>query len=120
MNRNFFGEEVRAARMERQVGLRELAGRLEVAPAYLSDIERGNRVPVEDKVRRLARELGINEDRWIELALKSRGTVDLPVGTGVQHTRRDEAALTLHRQWDSISEDLARQITELLEGQNHE
>jgi len=120
VSENPFGREVRAQRLKRQIGLRELSGRLGVTPAYLSDIERGSRTPIESKVRRLAEELGEDENRWIDLAVRARGSIDLPVGTGPGHDRRDEVAMSLHRQWDSITEKMAEKIAAMLEGRDHE
>lgn len=44
-----FGEFLRSARKTAEFGLRELASRVEISPAYLSDIELGRRLP-SDKV----------------------------------------------------------------------
>ena len=42
-NRNKFGHYVRERRKELNMSLRYLAGELNITPAYVSDIERGNR-----------------------------------------------------------------------------
>lgn len=63
-----FGQYVRQRRQAIQAGgdrrfsLRQVAGRIEVEPSYLSKIERDEQRPSEQAVRSLARELGEDED----------------------------------------------------------
>ncbi|SRR6266568_1487377 len=56
------GDVVRAARVVKGLGLRELARRLNKTPSYLSDIENDRRVPAEDMLRDLARLLELDFD----------------------------------------------------------
>lgn len=50
-----FGEFITAKRKERNLTLRGLASSLGIAPAYMSDIEKGNRYPPDlDKLYKLA------------------------------------------------------------------
>ena len=46
-------------REEKNVSLRELAKRIKVSGAFLSDIELGRRFPASDKLDLLAKELGV-------------------------------------------------------------
>ena len=55
--------------------LRQVAQRIEVEPSYLSKVERGREVPSEPKIRRLADELGLNQD--VLLALAGKVSADL-------------------------------------------
>lgn len=49
------GELLRAQRIERlHAGLREMAKRLEITPAHLTDIEKGRRTPSEDLLVKIA------------------------------------------------------------------
>lgn len=76
-----FGEHIRAAREElrrehRRFSLRQVAGRIEVEPAYLSKIERGDvSPPSEATTVRLAKELG--EDPDVLLAMAGKVSSDL-------------------------------------------
>ena len=58
-----FGVLVRVRRLERGLGLRELAGKVSMSPAYLSKIENGEYAPpAEKKLRAMAVELDISAD----------------------------------------------------------
>lgn len=62
------GEEVRAARLAAGWSLRGLSRQLSLAPSYLSDIERGNRFPPPETIKRLAGVLGnVEVGRWLWL-----------------------------------------------------
>jgi transcriptional regulator with XRE-family HTH domain len=71
-----FGEHLRARRMARAendpaFSLRQVAERVGLEPSYLSKIERGEQPPPgEEKIRRLAEELGENPDALLALAGK--------------------------------------------------
>lgn len=62
------GERIRDRRVEQEIGLRELARRLEITPSYLSDIENDRRVPAEEVLRALAKELELSFDEMTGLA----------------------------------------------------
>jgi transcriptional regulator with XRE-family HTH domain len=53
------GSKIREFREERDLSLRELAKRLGVSAAFLSDIELGRRYPSEENLKDLARMLGV-------------------------------------------------------------
>ena len=54
-----FGTYIRAKRESIGKSLRGVAGEIEMAPAYLSDIEKGNRWPPVKYLEKLAQVLGI-------------------------------------------------------------
>lgn len=56
-----FGEQLRAFREKQDLSLRELARKVGISAPFLSDIERGNRLPSDRVLRELARALGIPE-----------------------------------------------------------
>ena len=60
-NRDKFGTYVRNRRTELGISLRDMAEKLEITPAYLSDIERGNRKAPLDHLEKLAVLLGVEE-----------------------------------------------------------
>lgn len=53
------GERVRAERLARGMGLREVARHALIAPAFLTDIEAGRRNPSAKVMSRLATVLGV-------------------------------------------------------------
>ena len=58
-----FGEYVEFTRKERGITLRGLAGELDIAPAYMSDMEKGRRYPPDRvKLDEIARILRLSED----------------------------------------------------------
>lgn len=52
------GERIRELREQKDISLRELAKRLGVSPAFLSDIELGRRFPSAEVLAKIAKELG--------------------------------------------------------------
>lgn len=56
-----FGQRIRDLREESDLSLRELAKRIKISAAFLSDIELGRRFPSDDVLALLARELGATE-----------------------------------------------------------
>jgi len=64
-----FGDTIKESRLGQNIGLRELARRVEMSPQYLSNIENG-RVPAPSAeiVERLALELGENKEELLLLA----------------------------------------------------
>lgn len=52
------GERIRELREQKDISLRELAKKLGVSPAFLSDIELGRRFPSDEVLAKIAKELG--------------------------------------------------------------
>ena len=77
-----FGTFVKEKRLVKGINLRKLAELLELAPAYISDIENGNRnSPSPDKMEKLVEVLGLNEDEkneMYDLAAKDRDNTVAP------------------------------------------
>jgi len=59
MNTTAFGSKLRQLREEKNISLRELAKKIGVSGAFLSDIELGRRFPSLDKIELLANEIGV-------------------------------------------------------------
>lgn len=58
-----FGKFVRQKREEKKINLRKLAEILDIAPAYMSDIEKSRRYPPDkDKIETIAKTLELAED----------------------------------------------------------
>lgn len=62
------GEYLRDARLKKELSLREVALKIDVAPSYLSDIENDRRVPSEAVLRELAQVLDLDFDYLMALA----------------------------------------------------
>ena len=77
-----FGAFIKEKRLEKGINLRKLAELLVLAPAYVSDIENGNRnSPSPDKMEKLVEVLGLNEDErneMYDLAAKDRDNTVAP------------------------------------------
>ena len=77
-----FGTFIKGKRLEKGINLRKLAELLVIAPAYISDIENGNRnSPSPDKMEKLVEVLGLNEDEkneMYDLAAKDRDNTVAP------------------------------------------
>ena len=61
------GARIRLARLNKHLGLRELARQLDMAPSYLSDIENDRRTPAESVLRALAAVLDQSLDELMAL-----------------------------------------------------
>lgn len=58
-----FGKFVRERREEKKINLRKLADILDIAPAYMSDIEKSRRYPPDrEKIEKIAKALELNQD----------------------------------------------------------
>ena len=53
---------IREARVEKKLGLRQLAKILDISSTHLSDIENSRRVPSEDLLKKLAKNLNLDFD----------------------------------------------------------
>ncbi len=77
-----FGEFLKEKRLEKEINLRKLAGMIEIAPAYLSDIEKGKRnSPNAEIMERLVTVLELTEDEkntMFDLAAQERENTVAP------------------------------------------
>ena len=63
-----FGEFIREKRLERSINLRKLAEMLDIAPAYMSDIENNKRnPPSNEKMEKLIEILSLTEEEINEM-----------------------------------------------------
>lgn len=71
------GEQLRVRRIdELRKGLREMAALLDISPAHLTDIEKGNRSPSEDLLLRISARYGMDESHLRAAWLKADSVVD--------------------------------------------
>jgi transcriptional regulator with XRE-family HTH domain len=85
-----FGEFVRRKRVEKEIGLREMAKMIGVSPTYLSKVERDEfPPPAEDKVRKIAAIIGCDVDELLARA----GRVSSDLSEIIKQHPREMAAL---------------------------
>ena len=66
-----FGDKIRKLRVEKKMGLREFAQKVNLSPTYISKMERGmDPPPSSDKVIRIAQVLDYDQDKLLALAKK--------------------------------------------------
>jgi transcriptional regulator with XRE-family HTH domain len=103
-----FGVEVRNARVKKGVSLRKLSDELGFTPAYVSDIERGNRNPPSpERVAKWAKVIDVDADRLIHLASIDRPSVEL-VNNG--SLDKSELANMLARAWQDMTPDQVHRL----------
>ena len=74
--RLILGVKLRALRQERELGLKEVAGKAGLSVSYLSEIEKGKKYPKPDKLVDLAHALGVAYDDLVSLRVdKGLGAV---------------------------------------------
>jgi transcriptional regulator with XRE-family HTH domain len=72
-----FGQFIRDIRESKGISLRFLAGHIGIAPAYMSDIEKGKRYPPPGRLQRIAAVLRMTKeerDEMYDLAGKARNS----------------------------------------------
>jgi transcriptional regulator with XRE-family HTH domain len=62
VNNLTFGEKIRKLRDDLDLSLRQVANKIGVSAAFLSDVELGRRFPSADKLELLAKELHVSVD----------------------------------------------------------
>ena len=123
MNGNF-GKFIEQKRKALGMTLRGLAAELGIAPAFMSDIEKGHRYPPsKDKLYDMARILHLNEDdtnTMFDLAAGERDNAvspDLP--EYIMGSEKARAALRMARD-NNASEATWQKVIELLEQEEKE
>lgn len=119
-----FGEFVKQKRTEKGLNLRKLAELMDIAPAYLSDIEKGKRnSPSPEKMSKLAELLELTEEEVLlmnDLAAEARtNTVAPDISEYVMRNGSVRIALRKARElnlgdkeWMQIIESMAKDETE--------
>ncbi len=116
-----FGKFIEQKRKEKNMTLRGLAAKLEIAPAYMSDIEKGHRYPPDkDKLEQMADILELSateKDNMFDLAAGEKDNAvspDLP--EYIMGTQKARVALRMAR--DTGATDATWQkVIDLLEAE---
>lgn len=99
-----FGGYVRKKRLAAGINLRKLAGILEIAPAYMSDIENDHRYPPEkEKIFQIAEALHLTQEETNEL-------FDLAAGNKKNSVSPDIADYIMDQDKSRVALRLARDI----------
>ncbi len=108
------GDVLRRQRVEvLKKGLREMAGELDIAPAHLTDIEKGRRTPSEDLLVRIVRNYRIPEARlragWSrpDTVVAEIASQDAVTAEKVPEFLRTARKLT-PEQWDQVIDQVRR------------
>ena len=119
---NEFGKFVEQKRLEQQISLRGFAEMVEIAPAYMSDIEKGHRPPPVSNLEilnRIATKLKLSDkdrETMFDLAGKSKSicSPDLPEYI-MDESRPDvRVALRMARDMDADN-DVWQEVIKILE-----
>ena len=120
MNENelAFGKFIEERRKALGITLRGFAAELEIAPAYMSDIEKGRRYPPDKKLDEIARILslsGEDKDRLLDMAAMTRTksvSPDLPEYI----MEKDLARVALRRAKNgNLSDEGWKEVIDLIE-----
>jgi transcriptional regulator with XRE-family HTH domain len=99
-----FGTVLKAARRKTGKTLGDVADAVGVTAAYLSDIERGNRLPLApDRISLAAKFLSLDENYLLAAAARDRQELRLPIGN--LNDRQVRHGLTLLRGVHELPEE---------------
>ncbi|MBO7449217.1 MAG: helix-turn-helix transcriptional regulator [Paludibacteraceae bacterium] len=116
-----FGKFVECKRKEVNLTLRGLASKLGIAPAYMSDIEKGHRYPPElEKLELLVEILELSkedEERLYDLAASERDNAVSPdLRNYIMGTQKARVALRIARD-NNVPESAWQKVIDMLEEQ---
>jgi transcriptional regulator with XRE-family HTH domain len=69
-NNPTFGEFIRTSRLKLNIGLREFAKQVGISAAYISNVETGDKLPLEENIKKMAVILKVDADDLLSLANK--------------------------------------------------
>ena len=108
-----FGQRIRRIREQSKKSMRDLAKALGVSIVYISDIELGHRnPPTGEKLDKIADFLQLDRKDVAEWAMQERGYIE--IGLKDTRTPMSNVALALARRGDSLTEEEASQILEII------
>ena len=114
-----FGKYIEEKRKAKKMTLRGFAAKLEIAPAYMSDIEKGHRYPPDkDKLEAVVRILDLSQaeaDQMYDLAAKEKdNTVSPDLPEYIMGTEKARVALRMARD-NNIGDDVWQKMINVLE-----
>ena len=117
-----FGEFIAEKRKAKGITLRGLAAEIGIAPAFMSDIEKGNRYPPKkETLDKIVAALSLNVDEANEMydlaAGEKENTVSPDLPEYIMKNDKVRAALRLARDSD-VSDSAWQKVIQLLEEEN--
>ena len=113
-----FGGFVKTRRQSLNITLRAFAERLEIAPSYMSDIEKGKRnAPTQEVLEKMASVLALNaEDRnkFFDLAAESKNEVAQDLTRYVSENKSVRVALRRAKELNLGEDEWLKIIDEML------
>lgn len=118
-----FGEFISEKRKAKGITLRGLAAEIGIAPAFMSDIEKGHRYPPKkETLDKIVHALNLNEEdinKMFDLAAEEKdNTVSPDLPEYIMNNDKVRAALRLARDSDA-SDKTWQKVIELLEKENN-
>ena len=105
---NKFGIYITEKRIEKEIGLREMAELLDISPSYFSDIEKGRRNPPNlSKIQEIAQilKLSVQEtDYLIDIASETRGEIPMDLNDYIKENNIVKIALRKARKIEEKGE----------------
>lgn len=119
---NAFGEFVREKRLAANINLRKLAEILDIAPAYMSDIENGHRYPPEkEKIYKISEALHLTPDETDKLfdlaAGNKKNSVSPDIADYIMEQDKSRVALRIARDTGAGEKEWEK-IISILEGKD--
>ena len=119
---NAFGEFVREKRLAANINLRKLAEILDIAPAYMSDIENGHRYPPEkEKIYKISEALHLppdETDKLFDLAAgNKKNSVSPDIADYIMEQDKSRVALRIARDTGAGEKEWEK-IISILEGKD--
>jgi len=114
-----FGKYIETKRKAKNMTLRGFAAELEIAPAYMSDIEKGHRYPPDkDKLEAMVKILGLSSDeadKMYDLAAHEKdNTVSPDLPEYIMTTEKARVALRIARD-NNVGDDTWQKMIQILE-----
>lgn len=116
-----FGTYIRRTRIKARKTLKDVAGEVNVTPAYIWDIEKGRRAPPSpDKIERWAATLGLATADLLDRARVARKSVELPLSNGSSEdgNLRNSLSLALAREWEGLEPRKLEELLKVLKEKN--
>lgn len=110
-----FGKKLRNIRMDQGILLKDMAQDLDVTPSFLSAVEVGKKNVPEKWISEISDHYNLTESERKELEKLARdATTNVKIDITQANNIQRSAALAFTRSFDSLSEDEAKQIINLL------
>ena len=114
-NNNPFGELIRSTRRSQELTLGVLASKVGISVTYLSDIERGKRLPPsEEAVTGLAEALDLLEGDLLEAAARQRAARNGAVRIASRNPEVMAVAAGLARRAETLDDEDLERLREIL------